>query len=99
MTVEITGVVEHTVEVTGPSETTVVELGVRGTPGVQGEVGPQGLTGDTGAQGIPGVPGIELVHHHDDPSVPRPDAPVVYWLGVADPENAEAWDLQVQENI
>jgi hypothetical protein len=102
--VEVTGVIEHTIEVLDPStgEVTVVEVGVRGASGVQGVPGPQGVPGgqgEPGETGPEGPAGIQLVHHGTDGSTARPSVPVVYWIGTATPSNAQLWDFQLQENI
>jgi hypothetical protein len=48
-----------------------------GLPGIQGPPGPVGPTG------------IVVVKHDDDPSMARPDAPMVLWAGSVVPTNAD----------
>jgi hypothetical protein len=55
-------------------------------PGPQGEIGPAGKA-------------LEPVHHGTDPNVARPDHPVVYWIGTANPVNAQPTDFWLRENI
>lgn len=46
------------------------------------------------------VLGVEKVAHGSNANVARPvDAPIVYWLGTADPVNALPWDFHLKENI
>ena len=43
--------------------------------------------------------GIVNVEHGNDPSVVRPDYPLVHWIGEATPANAEDWDFLTRSNI
>jgi hypothetical protein len=56
--------------------------------------GPRGFKGDTGAVGPVGPAAIEIVHHGTDDGVPRPAAPLVYWIGTAYPLNALSYDIR-----
>jgi len=46
-----------------------------------------------GESGPPGPTGLEKVVHGSDPNVPRPDAPLVYWVGSVQPTHADPDDL------
>ena len=46
-----------------------------------------------GTQGPPGDPGLVKVTHGSNPNVPRPDAPLVYWVGTVQPLYADPDDL------
>lgn len=48
-------------------------------------------------RGPQGPPGLTVVEHGSDPNVARPDSPLVYWVGSAEPVNAENYDLWKQE--
>jgi hypothetical protein len=43
-------------------------------------------------RGPAGAPGVQIVDNANDPNYPRPNAPVVYWIGTAVPNNAQSWD-------
>lgn len=49
--------------------------------------------GPPGPAGPPGPPGVVKVVHGDDPDVPRPDAPLVYWVGTVLPNHGDPDDL------
>lgn len=42
---------------------------------------------------------IVVVVHGDDPTVERPDAEIVYWLGAATPSTAAAYDFWYTANV
>lgn len=42
--------------------------------------------------------GIPVVHHGSNAAEPRPSGAVVYWIGAAEPENAEPYDLWYPKN-
>ena len=46
-----------------------------------------------GEPGPVGPPGLVKVPHGADPNVPRPDAPLVYWVGSVQPVHADPDDL------
>jgi hypothetical protein len=63
-------------------------LGMRVTrPGATGPTGPAGPAGADGATGL------VKVTHGANPSIARPTAPLVYWVGTVQPTNALADDL------
>jgi hypothetical protein len=43
-----------------------------------------------------GIGGLVVVDHGTDGSLPRPDAPLVYWVGSATPANALPYDLWME---
>lgn len=51
-------------------------------------------------QGPPpeGVLPIAFVKHYDDPTLPRPAALIVLWLGAADPDNKTPMDFRYPSN-
>ena len=60
-------------------------------PGIEfGMPGPQGVPGPPGPTG---PPGMEKVVHGADENVPRPDVPLVYWVGTVHPVYADPDDL------
>jgi hypothetical protein len=46
-----------------------------------------------GAPGPVGPPGIQKVYHLANPNYPRPNIPIVYWIGSVQPVNADPDDL------
>lgn len=56
-----------------------------------------GVPGLTGPPGLTGATGVEVVHHGNDPDVERPDAPLVYWVGAAQPNNALPTDFYTSQ--
>lgn len=48
---------------------------------------------------VPAAGGIVLVHHGEDPDVPRPSASWVLWLGTAEPTHAKPYDGWEEANI
>ncbi len=46
-----------------------------------------------GVQGPPGDPGMKKVTHGSDANYPRPNLPLVYWVGTVTPNNALPDDL------
>ena len=65
-------------------------VGPQGPAGVDGSTGPMGPAG--GPPGPAGDPGIVFCPHGTDGTVPRPSAPIVYWVGSAVPLNAAETD-------
>lgn len=51
------------------------------------------IPGPVGPTGPPGVTGLVKVTHNADPNLPRPDAPLVYWVGTVQPIHADPDDL------
>lgn len=45
------------------------------------------------------VLGVVREFHGTNANAPRPEGPIVYWLGSADPVNAEPWDFHLKEDI
>ena len=76
------------------------EPGADGLIGRDGADGAPGPAGADGADGAPGSPGLVVIHHGTDANVTRPaGAPLVYWIGTADPVNAQDYDYRLKENI
>lgn len=48
---------------------------------------------------LSGVTGIAVVRHGTSTSLPRPDSPLVFWVGTATPANAEPYDLWEAANL
>lgn len=73
----------------------LTHTGKRGPEGLKGDKGDKG---DQGDKGDTGVSTFVRVHHGTDPSIDRPDALYVEWVGSVAPNNATSQDTWIDTN-